>query len=88
MKIVIAEEFVQDLERLNNKKLRKRAEKAVEQLVAAKSLHGISQIKQLKGASHAFRYRIGDYRLGFFLISGSVHLKCFLHRSEIYRDFP
>jgi mRNA interferase RelE/StbE len=88
VKIVIQEEFVQDLEKLNDKKLRKRVEKAVEQLAAAKSLHGISQIKQLRAASHAFRYRIGDYRLGFFLIDGSIHLKCFLHRRGIYRDFP
>ncbi len=88
MKIIIQEEFVQDLEQLGDKKLRKRAEKAVEHLAAAKSLHELSQVKQLKGAGHAFRYRIGDYRLGFFLIAGSLHLKCFLHRREIYRDFP
>lgn len=71
-----------------DKKLRKRVEKEEEQLAAAKSLHGISQIKQPKEASRAFRYHIGDDRLGFFLFAESFHLKCFLHRREIYREFP
>ncbi len=45
-------------------------------------------LKKLKGFDGAYRIRIGDYRVGLFIVQETITFARVLHRKEIYRYFP
>jgi mRNA interferase RelE/StbE len=51
-------------------------------------LQDIRNLKQLKGDANAYRIRVGDYRIGFYLDEETLVFVRVLHRREIYRYFP
>ncbi|NQX80644.1 MAG: type II toxin-antitoxin system RelE/ParE family toxin [Flavobacteriaceae bacterium] len=56
-----------------------------------KSTSDISEIKdivKMKGYSDAYRIKIKDYRLGFYLKRSIVVLAVFKKREDIYKVFP
>ena len=57
-------------------------------LLAVQNLKEISNLKKLKGDDNAYRIRVGDYRIGFFLEDGTITFVRVLHRREFYRYFP
>jgi len=56
-------------------------------LEEAGSLDELHPIKQLSGYKDAYRVRIGEYRLGQYLMGNKVQLARLLHRKEVYRFF-
>lgn len=48
----------------------------------------INNLKKIKGDDNAYRIRVGDYRIGFFLQEDTIIFSRVLHRKEIYRFFP
>lgn len=48
----------------------------------------INNLKKIKGDDNAYRIRVGDYRIGFFLEKDKIIFSRVLHRKEIYRFFP
>jgi mRNA-degrading endonuclease RelE of RelBE toxin-antitoxin system len=61
---------------------------AFRDIVAHKNLSDISNIKKLKGEHNAYRIRVGDYRVGFFLKGDTITFAPVLHRRQFYRYFP
>lgn len=59
-----------------------------EQIPQCEMLEELSNLSKLKGFDHAYRIRVGDYRLGFFFDEEVLTFARVLHRSEIYRYFP
>lgn len=57
-------------------------------ILAVQNLKEISNLKKLKGDDNAYRIRVGDYRIGFFLEDDTITFACVLHRREFYRYFP
>jgi mRNA-degrading endonuclease RelE of RelBE toxin-antitoxin system len=57
-------------------------------ILAVQNLKEISNLKKLKGDDNAYRIRVGDYRIGFFLESDTITFARVLHRREFYRYFP
>lgn len=57
-------------------------------LLTANSIRDLTGIKKLTGHTNFYRYKIGDYRLGFELQGDVVTLLIILHRKDIYRQFP
>ncbi len=51
-------------------------------------LSEINNIKKLKGEDNAYRIRVGDYRIGFFMKGDTMIFSRVLHRREFYRYFP
>ena len=46
-------------------------------------------IKKLKCSNTAYRIRVGNYRIGLFIITNdTIQFSRVLHRREIYRHFP
>ena len=45
-------------------------------------------MKKIKRDNNAYRLRVGDYRIGFFLEEDTIIFSRVLHRKEIYRFFP
>ena len=51
-------------------------------------LTDIMGVKKISGHPHAYRIRIGDYRLGFYLENETVIIARFVKRNDIYKLFP
>ncbi|MFM7478437.1 MAG: type II toxin-antitoxin system RelE family toxin [Microcystis aeruginosa] len=59
-------------------------------ILAVKQLREINNLKKLKGEYNAYRIRIGDYRIVFFVEEDTITFTFarVLHRREFYRYFP
>ena len=57
-------------------------------ILAVKQLSEINNLKKLKGEYNAYRIRIGDYRIGFFVEEDTIPFAPVLHRRKFYRYFP
>jgi len=55
---------------------------------AAATVNDLSGIKKLRGEKDYYRYRIGEYRIGFKVVDNEVLILKIAHRKEIYRNFP
>ncbi|MBE9160942.1 type II toxin-antitoxin system RelE/ParE family toxin [Tychonema sp. LEGE 06208] len=51
-------------------------------------LQTIVNLKKLKGDDNTYRFRVGDYRIGFYFDVETVTFARVLHRKDIYRYFP
>jgi len=88
MKVEFLKNFSKDLDVLKSKSVKLTLINLIEKLEDADSLESISNLKKLKGHKSAYRIRVGDYRLGFFLEGKTIILARFLHRKDIYQLFP
>lgn len=61
---------------------------AFQDILICQNLSDISNIKKIKGEDNAYRIRVGDYRIGFFIIGDTITFSRVLHRREFYRYFP
>ena len=62
--------------------------KTLDILRSSDDIRLLSQVKKIKGHKSAYRIRIGNYRLGFFVEKNTIILTRVLHRKEIYKYFP
>ena len=89
MKAQYLPSFLKDLKRLRGSDAFNRIKAfAFDEIVTVSDIQAISGIKRLKGGDDAYRVRIGDYRVGFYVWGEVVVFARALHRREIYRHFP
>jgi len=88
MQVEFLARFSKDLDKINSKTVKQEVIKFIELIDEAKSISSLPNIKKLIGHKNAFRLRIGDYRLGFFVNSDVVQLARIVHRKDIYKVFP
>ena len=89
MKAEYLPSFLKDLKRLRGSDAFNRIKAfAFDEIVTVSEMQTISGIKRLKGGEDAYRVRIGDYRVGFYLRGETVVFARAMHRREIYRHFP
>lgn len=88
MKIKFLRGFENDLQKTRDKKLARMIMESISVFESAESLKDIRGIKKLKGHSNAYRYRKGQYRLGFFFENETVIFAAFAPRGKIYTKFP
>lgn len=88
MNYEIKKSFEKDIKKIHDKKLLKRIQKAIGEISISKTIPEITNIKKLKGYQTSYRIRIGDYRLGIEYSDNTLYLVCFLHRKDIYKNFP
>lgn len=60
----------------------------IEELEKATTLSEIANCKKLTGFKHAYRIRLGEYRIGLFFEKDSIDFVRVLPRKEMYRYFP
>ncbi len=81
--------FIKDLKSLKSTSSYSGIKKLVfTDILAVQNLKEISNLKKLKGDYNAYRIRVGDYRIGFFLEDNTITFARVLHRREFYRYFP
>lgn len=88
MEVVFLRHFSKDIEKLPNL-IRKKVAAIIIQVEQAETLETIPHCKKLKGHPHAWRIRVGDYRIGFYYPpNNAVEMARVVHRKDIYRIFP
>ena len=88
MKVIFLRSFLNDIKKVNDKKLKAQIREFIFELEKAKSLEELTNIKKLKGFSTAYRWRIAEYRLGFYKEGNIIELARFVKRNDIYKVFP
>lgn len=88
MQVEFLRSFYEDLDNLSQKSVRQQVINFIERVESAHNLSGFNNLKKLKGHRSAWRARIGDYRIGFFLVGQKVEFAHVIHRKDIYRVFP
>ncbi|MBS1902413.1 MAG: type II toxin-antitoxin system RelE/ParE family toxin [Bacteroidetes bacterium] len=88
MKVEFLQQFLKDIDRLQDPVVRAELVNLIERLESAPSLREIPQVKKLKGFKTAYRIRLKQYRVGFYYDNGVIELVRCLDRRDIYRRFP
>lgn len=88
MEIIFLRSFVNDIKKINDKSIKSKIKEFIIQVEKAKTLTEIPDIVKMKGFSTAYRFRIDEYRLGFFKYENTIELARFVKRNDIYKVFP
>ncbi len=88
MKVEFLKKFSKDLDDVTAKSVKQSLIRIIELMEEIDSPDKIPNTKKLKGHTNAYRTRVGDYRLGFFLKGSTILLARFVHRKAIYKIFP
>ncbi len=88
MKVLYEKAFWRDIKKLRDQNVLDNLALVLEEIKKATDLPVLGDIKKLKGHPSAFRIKVDDYRLGFFLENDQVILTRFLNRKDIYKFFP
>lgn len=88
MLVTVKKSFNKDIEKIKDKKLALKIQEILDSLQNVETITAFSNAKKIKGSANAYRLRIGDYRLGFFLNENKVELTVFAHRKDMYKFFP
>lgn len=89
MKVEYLPSFIKDLKSLKSSPSYGRIKTLVfEDILSYDRLDQIPNLKKLKEEDNAYRIRVGDYRIGFFLENNAITFARVRHRKEIYRVFP
>jgi mRNA interferase RelE/StbE len=81
--------FIKDLKALRGTSVYEPIRELVFEVVPGyQNFQEFQKIKKLKNADHAYRLRVGDYRIGLVFENGVITFTRVLHRKEIYRYFP
>lgn len=88
MKVVFLRSFINDIQKITDKKLKAKIKEFIIELENAEKLEELTNVMKMKGFSTAYRCRIGDCRLGFYKDDDQVELSRFVKRNDIYKVFP
>ena len=89
MKILYTKKFYKDLDRIvHDESLKKRLFHLLQELQQMSSLAEMKDIRKIQGYEVYFRIRMGDYRVGVKVTQDGVEMLRFLHRKDIYKNFP
>ncbi|WP_017295216.1 type II toxin-antitoxin system RelE family toxin [Geminocystis herdmanii] len=89
MKTEYLPSFIKDLKKLKSNPIYNKIKTlAMIEIPNSENLTTIDNVKKIKGDDNAYRIRVGDYRIGFFLEEDKIIFSRVLHRKEIYRFFP
>lgn len=89
MEVKYRRAFLKDLKRLRGTPVYQQIyDLAFTTLIEVDTLQEVPNIKALRGTSHRYRVRLGNYRVGLEVKSNEVEVMRVLHRREFYRYFP
>ena len=82
--------FLDDLEKITNKKVRSEINQAVLAVQEAQTVRNIPQLRKLKGykAGIYYRIRVRRYRIGITIVGDLVTLAKCLPKKDFYKHFP
>ena len=89
MIVLFDQSFSKSLDKLKDNLIKERLKTLIVLLENTDDLSKLSALKAMKGHPGYFRFRIGNYRLGFELTANNeILLILVAHRKDIYKRFP
>jgi len=88
MKVVFAESFARDLERVRNKRVLSQMKDLIRAVRAASSPGDLALLKPLRRYESFYRIRVGQYRVGIEIVKRKISFVRLVHRRDLYRYFP
>lgn len=88
MNVSFTNDFLKQLQALRDRKLADAVARVIDEVEAASSIREVRNVKKLKGHRSAYRIRVGDFRIGLFVLEDSVLFAAVLPRRDVYRKFP
>lgn len=88
MKVEFLKQFNRDAKKISAQSVRNEVTKAIVNVESAANRNDIKGLKKLSGHKNAFRIKIGDYRIGIFIVNETVQFAHVIHRKDIYKIFP
>lgn len=86
MKTAFLSSFHRDLKKIKDRAVRQAIKTAI--LEAARKLTELTHVKKMEGFRSAYRLRVGEFRVGFFLENDTVVFARAVNRKDIYDVFP
>jgi len=81
--------FTKSLKKVKDNTIKQRILQFIDLIKKASSIQEISSVKKIKGFNNYYRYRFGDYRIGFRLEESNVVILIVIaKRNDIYKQFP
>lgn len=87
MNVIAVPSFHRDLKKMP-KKVQLMAKEAHQYMINADNLRSLTNVKKMTGYKNHYRYRIGNYRIGFCIENNSIVLLRLMNRDSIYLVFP
>lgn len=88
MRVEFLSKFNDDLDSISQLSAKIAIKKVIESIEASESIGQIQNVKKLVGSKNAYRVRVGNYRIGFYLENNLVQLARVKNTKEIYKLFP
>ena len=88
MNQVFYSSFHRDIKKIKSKVLAQAVKDFIELTSLIDSFSGIPNLVKMKGHKTAYRFRINDYWIGFFLENNTIYFSAFDHRKNLYKRFP
>ncbi|PKP45051.1 MAG: plasmid stabilization protein [Bacteroidetes bacterium HGW-Bacteroidetes-12] len=89
MNVFFDKSFTKSVEKIKDKKIKQAILKFIESVKAMESIRDIHSVKKIQGFKNYYRYRFGDYRIGFEQTDeNSIILIVVAKRNDIYKFFP
>ena len=88
MKFKLNKQVEKDLRKIGDKSVLMGFKEFLEEIKKASKVYDLNQVKKIKGGKNYYRYKYGDYRVGFKLEDNEIIILKLAHRREIYRYFP
>ena len=88
MKLIYTKAITKDVRKIKDKKLKSKIANVIISMKASSEIEQLKSLKKMSGHPSAYRIRIGNYRLGFYLVNETIVLARFLKRNDIYKVFP
>lgn len=88
MHVLYTRLFLKQVGGIVDKKVAAEVAEAIRDVKKAVVPGDIKTLKKLKGATNAYRIKLGTYRIGLYLNSDVVEFACFMGRKDIYKRFP
>jgi mRNA interferase RelE/StbE len=88
MKTEFLKQFDKDAKNITVQNVRDEVTKTIENVENADKRSEIKGLKKLSGYKNVFRIKIGDYRIGIYIVKDTVEFARVIHRKDIYKVFP
>lgn len=88
MEVAYKNKFLKQLDKIKLQTTKDKLVEFIELVKNAENITDLEKVKKMKGFDTAYRYKMGDYRVGFFYEDGTITFAAFMHRKKIYKFFP
>lgn len=88
MKVIFLSKFSKDIDKIKLQAVKDDIIATITEVENAKKLGDIKNLKKLAGFKTAYRIRIGEYRIGIYIVKDTVEFARIAHRKDVYKIFP